>query len=195
MVPRGPSFGIGSAHAQNAPANRENVRDRACVARRPANSRYPGSRLRSLFQRHEKLVPAPRKVCEFTLHNALRCIVFASTLVATKSVPSRELALILFQRHEESTNDCVASTLVATKSVPSSELALILFQRHEKKARRARNCRPQLPRSRLRSAPSRELALHIKFAPAPREVCESRAAQYVTLRRLRVDACSNATRR
>ena len=43
MVPRGPSFGIGSAHAQNAPANRKNVRptrDRACIARRPANSRY-----------------------------------------------------------------------------------------------------------------------------------------------------------
>ena len=38
MVPRGPSFGIDSAHAQNAPANRKNAhptRDRACIARRP----------------------------------------------------------------------------------------------------------------------------------------------------------------
>ena len=51
MVPRGPSFGIGSAHAQNAPANRKT---------RPS---HPRSRLRSapsselalrLFQRHEK---------------------------------------------------------------------------------------------------------------------------------------------
>ena len=71
----------------------------------------------------------------------MRCV---ASSVVTKSVPSRELALILFQRHEESTNDCVASTLVASKSVPSSERALILFQRHEKKAHRpanARNCR------------------------------------------------------
>ena len=39
MVPRGPSFGIGSAHAQNAHTNRKNAhptRDRACIARRTA---------------------------------------------------------------------------------------------------------------------------------------------------------------
>ena len=125
------------------PQDSRPTRDRACIARRPANFRYSDSRSSELelrlFQRHEKFANS-----RCTMSCVLRCIAFASTLIATKSVPSRELALILFQRHEESTNDCVASTLVATKSVPSSELVLILFQRHEKKVRRpanAHNCR------------------------------------------------------
>ena len=112
MVPRGPSFEIGSAHAQrprkpqkrpshprsrlrSAPSSElalrlfqrhekcaksrctmrcvdaRPTRARACVARRPANSRYsdsPSSELAlRLFQRHEKST--------ITLHNALRCIV------------------------------------------------------------------------------------------------------------------------
>ena len=95
MVPRGPSFGIGSAHAQNALANRKNARpsrDRACIARCPANSRYSPARLalRSapsselalrLFQRHEN---SAKSRC--TTRYRMRCIAFAvaSTLAATK---------------------------------------------------------------------------------------------------------------
>ena len=55
------------------PANVRSCRARACVARRPANSRYA----LILLQRHEK--SANR-----ALHNALRCVAFASTLVATQ---------------------------------------------------------------------------------------------------------------
>ena len=103
------------------PQNRKHARptrDRACLARRPANSRCASSSATKSLRIH-----------------AAQCVAL-HRLVATKGVPSRELALILFQRHEESTNDCVASTLVATKSVPSSELVLILFQLYEKKVRR-----------------------------------------------------------
>ena len=121
MVPRGPSFGIGSAHAQNAPANRKNrpphprsrlhsapfPRTRAIAIRRPSNSRYACSSATKSPQIHAAQCVALHRLRVDACSNEERAV--------------RELALILFQRHEESTNDCVAATLVSTKSVPSSD--------------------------------------------------------------------------
>ena len=152
MVPRGPSFGIGSAHAQNALADRKNARpsrDRACIARRPANSRYSPARL------------------------------------ALRSAPSSELALRLFQRHENSAKSrctmrcgmrwhrlCCRVNACSNEawSVPSRELALNLFQLAFASTLTRRKGRLVLY---LRIAPSRELALRINFAPAPRIIYES----------------------
>ena len=128
------------------PQDSRPTRDRACIARRPANLQSsspahlplrstPSSELSlRLFQRHE--------VCDITLHNALHCIAFAvtSTLVATKSVPSREFALILFQL-------AFASTLVAMqREATVDSYSIFAF---------------------LHIAPSHELVLCFNFAPAP----------------------------
>ena len=87
---------------KNAPANRKNVRptrDRACIARRPANSRYSDSTIDAVrcpfapaigIRRYTKLEPRA---------------------LPLRSAPSSELALRLFQRHENLRNhaaQCVA---------------------------------------------------------------------------------------
>ncbi len=67
-----PSFGIGSAHAQKRPPpplkphNARPTRDRACTARRPANSRYVCSSATKSLRIHAAQLSLDKILTSFT---------------------------------------------------------------------------------------------------------------------------------